>query len=124
MGTLKQTNITIQCFEYRDSYNFYFYGYLFIDGLKDLLIMQNQYGYGEQYLCEAKDVMIKAGLIPKGYKSPLWVFCSENGIKLNYSKKSVNRKEYKMQDKIFDVLAKEHDKGIDGINADRAKDTE
>lgn len=123
---IKQTTITVQAYQWHDNANAnsYFFAYIFIDGLKDLLLLECQYGYGEQYLCEAKEVMIKAGLIPKGYRSPLWVWCNENGIKLQNSKSHITYKEYKMQDKVFDALKADHKDGIDGINAERAKDTE
>ena len=121
---MKLTNITVKALENHHGSNSYFYGYLFIDGIKDLLVMPCQYGYGEQYLEVAKETMISAGLIPKDYMSPLWVFCKENDIKLNYHKKPITLKEYREQDKVFKALALEHARGIDGINLERAKDTE
>lgn len=122
----RQTTITVQSYEWYDNGagNSYFFAFLMVDGLKDSLLLECQYGYGEHYLCEAKEVMVKVGLIPKGYRSPLWVWCNENGIKLQYSKTLITRKEYLIQDKVFDALKAKHPDGIDGINLERAKDTE
>ena len=122
----RQTTITVQAYEWHDNQNgnSYFFAFLMIDGITDSLLLECQYGYGDHYLYESKEVMIKAGLIPKNYRSPLWVWCNENGVKLQNSKSLITSKEFKRQDKIFDALKAKHPDGIDGINADRAKNTE
>lgn len=43
-----------------------------------------QYGYGEQYVHEAKLALVKNGLIPENdERNPLWRYCEERGIILS-----------------------------------------
>jgi hypothetical protein len=51
-----------------------------------------QYGYGEQYIWEAREELVRRGYLPEndseGYKKSLWSMCQIKGIILRYSKQT------------------------------------
>ena len=74
--------------------NSYFAGFISTDygtNKAKTFTMPFQYGYGDQYIHEAGDVLNKAGLIqletyPNGNRESLWRYCKRNNIILRTDK--------------------------------------
>lgn len=65
--------------------NSYFAGVIVIDDEKTIS-MPFQYGYGDQYIQEAKAVLTEHNYISAGHGQSLWSYCKDNGIVLTTSK--------------------------------------
>lgn len=85
--------INIAALEWFDKVNgnSYFSGIISVDyGLPTAkeFKMPFQYGYGEQYIHAAKEVLVKNGLIsPNDEREPLWRYCEDKNIQLTYTKR-------------------------------------
>jgi len=56
-------------------------------------VMPFQYGYGEQYMQSAFELLKEKGEIPQDVEYPLWRYCKENNIILRNSIHEVPRKK-------------------------------
>ena len=69
--------------------NSYFSAYITVNyGLKSEanFYLPFQYGYGEQYKTECRDVLVKHGYLSKILAAPLWKHCKLHGIDLRARK--------------------------------------
>jgi len=69
--------------------NSYFSGIITLNyGMKDQenMIMQFQYGYGDQYIYQAKAQLTEHNKISPVHMQQLWRYCEENNIILRTSK--------------------------------------
>lgn len=88
---MKIKTIDVQAKEWFDKVNgnSYFGGIVTVNyGMKDAkqFNMPFQYGYGEQYISEANDLLREKGLIKTDNRTALWRYCEDNKIILRTSK--------------------------------------
>lgn len=94
---MKIKTIDVQAKEWFDKVNgnSYFGGIVTVNyGMPDAkqLNMPFQYGYGEQFVSEATNVLLENGLILIDNRTSLWSYCDENKIILRTSKHTNQRK--------------------------------
>lgn len=67
------------------------------DGTEHQVEVHFTYGYGEHYMTEAHEAIVKAGHLPENKSNyggliPLWQVCQDNGIELSQAVKDVRRR--------------------------------
>ena len=88
-NTIKTIDVNAKEWFDKANGNSYFSGTVTINfGMKTekSILLPRQYGYGSQYIDEAKAVLTQGNFISSVHMQPLWQYCQDNNIVLRTSK--------------------------------------